>query len=338
VLTTHLNLIKGYAHLQEEVENAAVEFDPQTLAPTYRLHYGIPGASSAFTIARRLGLPEEVLEKAEEYLGAGDREGLDLIERLNALTRELEDERAEARRLTERARAERDKRRRLLEELEEQKRTILDKATRRSEERVRKAESRLRDLLKEAEAAGAAPPQRARLAGKLNEVREEVARQRPQPRRGRTPQEVAAGEIVRVVPLGVDAEVLRSEGGTVELSAGGKKLRLGLEALEQFSPRRFAAGARPARVKSSVERTGFEPRLLLVGQRVDAALGRLETFIDDALLHDQRQVEVVHGSGEGILRRAVREFLAGHREVSAFHAAAPEQGGENVTIVELRSG
>ena len=89
ILTTHLNLIKGYAHLQDRVENAAVEFDPETLAPTYRLHYGIPGASSAFTIAARLGLPEAVLARAEAYLGSDEREGLDLIERLNALTREL---------------------------------------------------------------------------------------------------------------------------------------------------------------------------------------------------------------------------------------------------------
>ncbi len=89
VLTTHLNLLKGYAQLHDDVENAAVEFDPQSLRPTYRLHYGIPGESGAFTIARHFGLPEDVLQRAEAYLGRGEQEGRELISRLNELVRTL---------------------------------------------------------------------------------------------------------------------------------------------------------------------------------------------------------------------------------------------------------
>ncbi|MBE0598669.1 MAG: Smr/MutS family protein, partial [Desulfuromonadales bacterium] len=77
-------------------------------------------------------------------------------------------------------------------------------------------------------------------------------------------------------------------------------------------------------------------RLLLVGERVDAALPRLDRFLDDALLHGFRQVEVVHGAGEGILRRAVRDFLAGHRGVTAFRGGDLGEGGDNITVVELR--
>ncbi len=338
VLTTHLNLIKGYAHLQERVENAAVEFDRETLAPTYRLHYGIPGASSAFTIARRLGLPETVLARAETYLGSGEREGLDLIERLNLLRRELEEEREEARRLRETARRDQEKRRLLLAELEGQKRTLLERAARRGEELVKRTEERLRDLFQVAESLGATPPERARLTGELRAVRDQLIEQRPAPPRStRVPREVQVGELLRIPAIDTEAEVLRT-GAEIELSAHGKKLRLPLAALEQYRPRRFARTGQPANIRSQVERHGFEPRLLLVGQRVDAALPKLEKFLDDALLHNLGEVEVVHGSGEGILRRAVRELLAGHREVAAFHAGAPEQGGENTTIVELRGG
>jgi DNA mismatch repair protein MutS2 len=144
--------------------------------------------------------------------------------------------------------------------------------------------------------------------------------------------------LVRVPALETEAEVVRVSGAEVELTARGKKLRLPLPALEQFQPRRFAAGRPPALVRSSVERDAFQPRLLLVGKRVEVALPLLERLLDDALLHDQPQVEVVHGAGEGILRRAVRECLARHPAVTAFHAAAPEQGGDKVTIVELRGG
>jgi DNA mismatch repair protein MutS2 len=79
----------------------------------------------------------------------------------------------------------------------------------------------------------------------------------------------------------------------------------------------------------------LQGKLVLIGQRVDDALPQLERFIDDALLGNLRQVEIVHGSGEGVLRRVVREFLAGQAAVTAFYAAASEQGGENVTIAEL---
>jgi len=340
ILTTHLNLIKGYAQLQEQVENAAVEFDPQTLAPTYRLHYGIPGASSAFTIARLLGLPVAVLDRAQAYLGNDEREGLDLIERLNRLTREVAEEREAARQLRAQADQDREKRRRLLADLEQERRRILEKATRRGETLVRQAEDRLRALLDTAAQAGsAAPPLRAELLGQLREVRTEVAAQQPEAaRQAEAPREVAVGERVRIVALDTEAEVLRCSGETVELSVAGKKLRLTLAALEAYRPRRFAREAGPVQVRSKVERGGFEPKLVLVGQRVDAALERLDKFLDDALLQGLREVEVVHGSGEGILRRAVREHLAAHREVTAFRAALPEQGGENVTVAELRGG
>jgi DNA mismatch repair protein MutS2 len=165
IVTTHLNLVKGYAHLRGGVENAAVEFDPLTLAPTYRLHYGIPGASSAFTIARRLGLPEEVLAAAGRYLGEGEREGLELLEELNRLRRQLGQELDEAKSLHRRAGEEREKRQRLLVELEERQRGILEKATRRGEQLVRDAERQVKTLLRQAREVASSPPEEARIAG-----------------------------------------------------------------------------------------------------------------------------------------------------------------------------
>ncbi len=336
LLTTHLNLLKGYAHLQAGVENAAVEFDSQTLAPSYRLHYGIPGASNAFTIARRLGLPEDVLTRAAGYLGEGEQEGLTLIEELNLLRKEIAVEREEARRLTEEARQDRDRRRHLLRELEEQQREVLEKAARRGQERVREAERMLKDLLRQAQEATVAPPERAKLAGELHAVKEEVARLRPEPRRrGDVPTEVRIGEILRISALDTEGEVVRVADGVIELSVRGKKLRLTAGELEQFAPRRFA-GRKPSKVRSSVIRENFQPRLLLVGKRIDAALPLLDRFIDDALLHGMRQVEVVHGAGEGILRRTVRDFLAQHRGVAAFRGGELGEGGDNLTVVELR--
>jgi DNA mismatch repair protein MutS2 len=338
IVTTHLNLVKGYAHLREGVENAAVEFDARTLAPTYRLHYGIPGASSAFTIARILGLPEEVLSRASGYLGEGEREGLDLTEELNRLAKEMEQDRAEARALRERAEQEREKRKRLLAELEEQKSAILEKAKRRGERVVRDAEKRVKDLIDQARERAGDTRAQADLAGGMRAVREELTALRPEPRRrGSVPKEVESGEILLITALGAEGEVARVQGGEVELAVHGKKLRLPLTALEQFTPRRFAGkGSGRTTVRSRVERESAESKLLLVGKRMEAALLLLDRFLDDALIHGLREVEVVHGAGEGILRQAVREFLAAHRGVAAFYAADPGRGGDNVTIVEMK--
>jgi DNA mismatch repair protein MutS2 len=334
--TTHLNLVKGYAYLEERVENAAVEFDDRTLAPTYRLHYGIPGASKAFTIARRLGLPEAVLDRAEHYLGEGERAGLELVEKINLQQRELEQTLADARRLRARAGEEQEKRKRLLRELEEQKQALLDKARRRGDQLVRDAERRIKDLLREAR-EGVDLPEQARLTGEIRELRSELQEPISPARPLRMPTAPQPGELLRIPALRAEGMVVRIEGDQAELSVRGKKLRLPLATLEQFSPPRFVSDeAKGGGVRSRIEREGFSPRLLLVGKRVDEALVLLDRFLDDALLHHLAELEVVHGAGEGILRRAVRDFLRGHLEVKAFHAGDIGQGGDNVTIVQLR--
>jgi DNA mismatch repair protein MutS2 len=340
VVTTHLNLVKTYAHLRPGVENAAVEFDPVTLAPTYRLHYGIPGASAAFTIARQLGFPDGVLESAAAYMGEGEREGLDLVEELNRLRQEMERDREEARRLREKAGKERARRKELLEQIEEQKGVILAKAVKRGERLVQETERKIKTLFREAREASPEPKEQARLAGGVKEAREELARSAPEPHRlGRRPVEVEPGEILRITALGAEGEVVRVLDGEAELRVQGKKLRLPFAGLEQFAPRRFAGKKpSPGKVRSNVSREGFQPRLLLIGKRVDEALPVLDRFLDDALLHGLGEVEVMHGAGEGVLRRTVRDFLARHREVTAFHAGDLSRGGDNVTVVQLRHG
>jgi DNA mismatch repair protein MutS2 len=151
------------------------------------------------------------------------------------------------------------------------------------------------------------------------------------------PVEVSLREKLYVPALGVEAEVTRVDGERIELLAGGKKLRQPRTALRQYQPRRYAEDQRSApRIRDSVERNAFLPRLVLVGKRVDDAQGLLDRFLDEALLHGEQQLEIVHGAGQGILRKAVRAFLAERNEVTVFHAAGADQGGDNVTLVELR--
>jgi len=131
-----------------------------------------------------------------------------------------------------------------------------------------------------------------------------------------------------------EGEVTRILENEVELDCGGKKLRLPLTRLAPCSPRRFARkGA--ARMKKTIEDRPIQSKLLLVGKRMEEALLLLDRALDDALINGLGEIEVVHGAGEGILRRAVREFLAGHQGIRGFHPAEAGHGGDNVTVVEL---
>jgi DNA mismatch repair protein MutS2 len=336
LLTTHLGQLKHFADGHAAIENAAVEFDPETLVPTYRLRYGIPVASSALTTAKRLGLPDPVIQRAIRYLGAEEHDQGVLLLRLNTRQQELDRELLLAKQSRVEADIARQLRKRQLTQIKEKKREILGRATHQAEELITATESRMKKLRKRQ--PGSVSPQQA-IADRqeFTVAREELTPFKPKPKHvGTVPEKLQIGEIVQVFALGIEAQVERVHGESIELLVGGKRMRQPLKALEQFVPRRFVA---PTHKSGPVSRTVVErqisSQLKLIGQRVDEALAHLERFIDDALLSNLQQVEIIHGAGEGILRRAVREHLAGESGITAFYAAPADQGGENITIAEL---
>jgi DNA mismatch repair protein MutS2 len=318
------------------VENTAVEFDTDTLQPTYRLHYGIPGASHAFTIARRIGLPDPVLDAAENYLGQGERDGVAIIERLQTLRSTLDEELNKVRHLRAAAEAEQQRIHDERDQLELQRQAVLEEARGQGVQLLAAAEEKLQALFLQLPEGSVQSRQRAELTSQVRSLHDTL----PEPLAAgpeQVPEDVAVHEKLYVPALGIEAEVTRVDGERIELMAGGKKLRQPRTALRQFRPRRYAVQKKQVpRIRDRVERHAFLPRLVLVGKRVEDARGLLGRFLDEALLHGEQQLEIVHGAGQGILRRAVREFLAERNEVAVFRAAGAEQGGDNVTLVELR--
>ena len=339
VLTTHLGQLKHFAHGHPEIENAAVEFDPETLVPTYRLRYGIPGASSALTTASRLGLPQTVIDGAIEYLGREEHDYSTLLARLNKRQLELDQELQRVRATRVEADAAQQLRKQQLETLKEKKREILQRATRQGEELIAATEARLKKLRKRK--PGTVSPQQAVAdRNELTFAREELTPFKPKRKSSNAvPVKLDNGEIVKIAALGVEAKVERLDGKMVDLLVGGKRMRQPLNALEQFTPRRFASrSTEVSAVSRGISDRQIGTKLKLVGLRVDDALAKLERFIDDASLHHLQQVEIIHGAGQGILRRAVRERLATEAAVTAFYAAPADQGGDNITIAELSNG
>lgn len=334
--TTHLGQLKHFAHGHPDIENAAVEFDPETLAPTYRLRYGIPGASSALTTARRLGLPDRVIENALGYLGREERDHSALLARLNSQQQELDRQLAEVGKARLEADAAQQLRKRQLQELKSKKQEILGRATRRAEELINATEAQMKTLRKKRSAA-TTPQEAVADKARMQEARERLKPFRPKSKRSaRVPAGLETGELVKIVALGVEARVVRVADDTVELLVNGKRMRQPLQALEQYQPRRFSEDRKQGgQVVRTISERKASSRLKLVGMRAEDALAALGPFIDDARLSNLAHVEIIHGAGEGILRRAVREYLAEQKGVTAFYAAPLNQGGDNVTIAEL---
>ncbi len=339
VLTTHLGQLKAWAAETDGVENAAVEIDAETLLPLYRLNYGIPGASSAMATASRLDMPAQLLNRAQQLLGEQPQEGNELLlslnrrqQELDVLRQQVELEREAARRLWQ-------MRREQLRKLQEQKAQIHAQAVQAAEGLIADTTRQLRSLRRNADVGiGTGAKGQVALAAQVDEVRQKLQPFRVQGRVKRsTGQSLEVGEFVRVLPLGVTAEVVRIQAKEAELQIGGKRMRQPLLQLESFSPRRFVERDKNkvTQVSQPAAPKDQAMRLVLVGKRVDAALQTLERFLDDALLASLSQIEIVHGSGTGALRKAVREYLAGQRCVTAFYAAAAEHGGEKITVAEL---
>jgi DNA mismatch repair protein MutS2 len=222
------------------------------------------------------------------------------------------------------------------QKLESRRQEILDEARGQGVQMLAAAEEKLRTLFRQIPERSVQFRQRADLTSEVRALYESLPEPLPQGP-DQIPTEVSVREKLYVPALGVEAEVTRVDGERIELLAGGKKLRQQRTALRQYYPRRYAEQQRSTpRIRDSIERNAFLPRLVLVGKRVEDAQGLLDRFLDEALLHGEEQLEIVHGAGQGVLRKAVREFLAERNEVAVFHAAGAGQGGDNVTLVELR--
>jgi len=370
VATTHHGELKVFAHATPGVMNASVEFDPETLAPTYRLSIGLPGRSNALAIAARLGLEPEIIEAAQASL-APDQMQVESM--LTDIQRQLQ-EAALERRSEEVARREAEEIRQRLEArldaLDEEHEEMLAATRKALEEEV----AGTRDLLEEArrrieheraaaeQAAEAArraaaavrprvrPPQPPDAAGleaaheKMVAAEEAVRRlqrlsRRRRPRRPEPtvrPDDVQVGDLVWLRGLDRYGEALGppDERQEFEVRLGALRSRVSLSQVERVQrPHTKAGREQPAAPLPPPP--AVEPELEVRGRTIDEALPDLDKYIDDAYRAGLSSVRVVHGRGTGVLRKAVRDLLARHPLVRAVETPPPQEGGEGVTVAQL---
>ena len=356
VATTHFDALKTYASTTEGVTSAGFGFNPETFAPTYRLHYGSPGSSLALEIATRLGLPGSIIEQARAQRTAREAQ---LAEHLAKVEREmqgLDHERrlvARERQMVEDTQAKLASRERELREREETFRRRLDQ----------KIEERLRDAKREIESVmDALKARTGKLipTGEIGAVRadaraaidrieakmrgEDVPVSGPSPSlpsgaSAKPPQPAEVGDRVAVGPLALEGLVQSIHGDQAEVDVRGKRMRARVGDLTVLTPA-AAVAASPSRVRVNVDLAprpgGSLTEINVIGANSEEAVGRVERFLDDASGNDLRTLRIIHGYGTGQLRRSIAEFLRTHPFVSSFGPAPDNQGGGGVTVVELK--
>ncbi len=371
--TTHHDRLKAYASTTAGVLNAAVEFDEERLTPTYRLRVGVPGGSSGITIARKLGLPENIIARAQELIAPEAREAAGLIAYLHRSRDVLEQMQRD---LAEQAR-----------QLEAERLELREEWVARQRGRIAELEQRFAAALRDHEQQVA----RAIEAVKDRELREQLEKQSRRklsqaraearseadaavvahlgesqsdlgiaadPARPPSPEELVPGVRVRVRGLPSAVLLRRRDVSSAEIEAGPLRMKVPLsEIIEVVSAEDSKGGVRAAFNESVGAKAPRESRkgvtvhaapmdretggagdeINVIGCTVAEASRRVDKFIDGAALAGKPHVRVIHGHGTGALRRGLAEFLATHPLVESVHAEAQERGGTAVTVVELRA-
>ena len=356
LITTHLEELKALALSDPRFASASVGFDVDKLAPTYRLAMGEVGASSAIEIARRVGLPQDVCERAKAILGGGSSalsQAVEKLERERADGARARVELQEAKAALEAERKLFERERVALRALEratrENARTLLIEDIEQRREEVSRLIASLQSGVQGSQQptmAEATFAQRELVRLAAEEEREQAVAQVHEEEPAAAGQPINAGAIVRHARLGTEGTVLEIHEGEATVQLGALRMRVALAELVPLSRR--AAGAQPHFRKSQREKllraqaasaqpvTSRTATVDVRGQRVEEAIRTLEIELDHFLRMGEAQVNVVHGHGSGALKQAVREHLRHSPYVQAARAAETHEGGDGVTVITLR--
>lgn len=337
--TTHHNAIKHFATTTAGVETACVDFNKETLSPTYRLLTGVPGQSNALAIARRYGMPRSIVQTAQSFLNEQEVDAERLIGQLQqktVLMEEREQQLTEERRILKQELGAFEKKR---ASLERQKDDVLLKAEREAQKVLDEAEAHARDLLRSMTEAAESAGHRAmdRHKKETSSIRERSsvrtasleARHKPAVKT----KPLAPGDTVRLTSSKGTGEILSISGKKAEVQVGSMRITVALNQLE-----RTKAVSAPLRdqLPSIKAPVGVPSSIMVRGMTLDEALPMVENYLDRALRAGYGEVTVIHGRGEGILRREIHALCARLRYVSEYRLGDIGEGGYGVTIVSFR--
>jgi DNA mismatch repair protein MutS2 len=341
IATTHYPELKAYGYNREGVLNASVEFDVETLSPTYKLLLGVPGRSNAFEISKRLGLNDRVIAAARSHVSEDTNQIDKMIASLENSKRQAEIEHDEARDYLRQAEKLHQDMQKQMIEFYEKKDSMLEKAAEKAgeilEEAKSEAEKVIRDLRKMRIEKHADIKEHELIDAKrrLEAATPEIKKSSNQVKQKTKKHSLTPGDEVNVLTFGQKGTLLEKVSDNEwQVQIGILKMKVKEKDLEFISTPKPVETRPMAIVKGRDADVKLE--LDLRGERYEAALSRVEKYIDDALLSNYPRVSIIHGKGTGALRQGVQEYLRNHRSVKKIRFGEAGEGGSGVTIVEFK--
>ncbi len=331
-VTTHNSGLKVFASEAPGMLNAAMEFDQKTLTPTYKLVLGRPGSSYAFEIAQRTGIKQPVITRARKYVGEGRDKLEKLLLRVEQLENELRDRVSEIKREQELAESMRQEYENKVHSAKKEAADIKRKAVEASELLVADLNRKIENLVREIRESGASKEKIKDVRSQIGELKEQVSSLKAAEAR-EVGKELGIGDTVMVTGTLLTGEVreIAREKGELLIEVNGLKMRVHESEVKVTTRQKVKTGTATVAVQS-----GISTKLDIRGMRAYEIHATVEKFLDEAYLAGLKQVEIVHGTGTGSLRRAVGDLLKTHPFVTSFRSGEMGEGGQGVTIVELR--
>ena len=348
IATTHYSELKNYALTKKGVENVAVEFDVETLSPTYRLLIGVPGKSNAFEISKKLGLSEFVINRAKEFINTENIELEDLLQNVEKNRIKAEEDRAEAEKLKTEIQMIRDAEAEKLEKLTNQKEKMMERArseafsiTRQAKEEVDEIIKRLRELEQER----ASKEKNRQIEQLRKELTDSMGSLQPTVKSMIVPKvaskdikNLKAGEDVKVITLNQEGTVVSADDKKKEavVQIGIMKMTLPYKSLQRIKNQQQATVTKKTRSVIKAKSGRVKGEVDLRGMNLEEATLELEKYLDDATVAGLEQVTVIHGVGTGVLKTGLQDVLKKNKHVKKKRPGGYGEGGVGVTIATLK--
>lgn len=335
--TTHYPELKAYSYNREGVMNASVEFDVETLSPTYKLLMGVPGRSNAFDISKKLGLSLNIINKAKTMIGTDEQEINNMIESLEKNSKRVDEQRIELDRLVKEAQTTHDELEKQYQQYQNYEKSLMDEAKEKANQRVKSATKEADAILKELrelrDKKGADVKEHELIDKKKQLDDQYEAKSIKQNVQKQKYDKIQAGDEVKVLSYGQKGEVLELVGDEeAVVQMGILKMKLPIEDLEKMKKKKET----PTKMVTRANRQTVKTELDLRGYRYEDALIELDQYLDQAVLSNFEQVYIIHGKGTGALQKGVQQHLKRHKSVKTFRGGMPSEGGFGVTVASLK--
>lgn len=347
IATTHYSQLKIYALTTEGVRNASVEFDVETLSPTYKLLIGIPGKSNAFEISKRLGLQDYIIDYARTLVSKESVEFEDVLQAIDRDRRVIEENRYEVEKLREEVEQLKEELTREKEKIKERREKIILKAKEEARNILRAAKKEseeiigeLRDISLQIEKDKNKKIQQAqeKLKSSLDSIESSISENILNVKSKEVPKNLKVGETVEVLSLNQKGHVLElpDEDGNVLVQVGIMKVNVHVSTLRRAEEIGLEKTKTSTKKIIKSKSATIKNEIDLRGRTLDEALLELDKYIDDAFIAGLKESYIIHGKGTGVLREGIQSYVKGHRHIKSFRTGKYGEGGDGVTVIEFK--